>query len=333
MRVGLIGTGYAAKLRADALNSETRATLLAIAGRDLDRTQHFSQPYGAISYSSWQALLDRADIDLVIISTVNQDHGAIAQAALTAGKHVVVEYPLCLEVAEAETLLTLAKAQQRLLHVEHIELLGGVHQALKASLPQVGRVFYARYATIKPERPAPQRWSYHAQQFGFPLVGALSRLHRLVDVFGTVETVTCKAQFWERQNETEQQAIGWPQAYYTTCLCTAQLQFHNGVMAEVTYGKGEALWQATRRCEVHGDAGALVFDGDGGTWITAEGLQPLTVGGRRGLFIQDTAMVLDHLQSGMPLYLTPEASVYTLKVADATRRSAAQGGSVITVEN
>lgn len=43
---------------------------------------------------------------------------------------------------------------------------------------------------------------------------------------------------------------------------------------------------------------------------------------RRGLFTKDTAMVLDHLTIGTPLYVTPAASLYRLKVADAAKQSA-----------
>ncbi len=331
MQVGLMGTGYAAKLRAEALQADPRATLVAIAGQDPERTQEFSQRYGAIACESWQALLAIAEIDLVIVSTVNQLHGAIVRAALETGKHVVVEYPLCLDAIEGETLLQLAKTQNKLLHVEHIELLGGVHQAFKAALPQVGAVFAARYVTLKPEHPAPERWSYHGEQFGFPLMGALSRLHRLVDVFGSVATVTCTAQYGITQADQQTTTPHLPAGYYHTCLCTAQLRFKSGVLAEVTYGKGAALWQATRLLTVQGAAGALVFDGDQGSFITPADSQPVPVGGRRGLFVKDTTMVLDHLRSGAPLYLTPEASLYTLQIAAAAHRSAEQDGTPIAI--
>ncbi len=327
--VGLIGTGYAAKLRAQAVHADPRSQLVAIAGRDAARTQALSQDYpGAIATTDWQAVVTRPDLDVVIIATVNRDHGAIARTALAAGKHVVVEYPLCLDLTEAQSLVAQAQQQQRLLHVEHIELLGGVHQALIATLPQIGQVFTAHYATIKPERPAPQRWSYHAPSFGFPLVGALSRVHRLVDRFGAVDSVSCVAQFWQGR-----EAIASPQAvdFYTTCLCTAQLRFANGVLGTVTYGKGEALWQSIRRCEVQGAAGAIVFEGDTGNLIQPTGTQAIAVGGRRGLFTRDTAAVLDFLTEGTPLYITPEASVYTLAVATAAAQSAAQGGTAIAI--
>jgi biliverdin reductase len=316
LQVGLVGTGYAAKLRSQALQAETRATLAAIAGHTLESTQAFSQTYSAEPIASWAELVQRSSLDLIIIATVNRDHGAIVRAALEAGKHVVVEYPLALDVAEAIELIALAKSQDKLLHVEHIELLGNMHQALKASLPNVGKPFYARYTTIKPERPAPQRWTYHPELFGFPLMGALSRLHRLIDLFGTVATVSCQTQFSDRNDMTP---------YYATCYCSAQLRFQSGLLAEVVYAKGEAVWQAERKMAVHGDNGALIFDGDQGTLVQADGNQPIELGSRRGLFTKDTALVLDYLIDDVPLYVTPETSLYTLKVADAARRSAETG--------
>ncbi|WP_370587958.1 Gfo/Idh/MocA family protein [Trichocoleus sp. FACHB-591] len=324
LNVGLVGTGYAAKLRAEAFQADSRSQLVAVVGHELGRAVAFSQTYQAEALDNWSALLNRPEIDLVVICTVNRDHGAIARAALEAGKHVVVEYPLALDVAEAEMLIALAKTQNKLLHVEHIELLGGLHQALRKSLPQIGSVFHARYATINPQNPAPQKWTYQPELFGFPFSGATSRIHRLTDLFGTVTTVSCQARYW-RQPEADQDS-----GFYQACLCTAHLNFAHGVLAEVTYGKGETLWQSARTFEVQGTQGALVFDGDRGTLIQAAGEQVVEVGGRRGLFAKDTANVLDHLYKGTPLYVSPEASLYALRVADAARRSA-ETGQVVAV--
>ena len=323
LQVGLIGTGYAAKLRSQALQTEPRATLVAVAGHTLETTQAFSQTYGAEPIASWQKLVQQPSLDLVMIATVNRDHGAIVRAALEAGKHVIVEYPLALDVAEAVELIALSKSQDKLLHVEHIELLGNMHQALKASLPAVGKPFYARYATIKPEQPAPQRWTYHPELFGFPLIGALSRLHRLVDLFGNVATVSCQTQYGDRNEASD--------PHYTSCYCAAQLRFESGLLAEVVYAKGEAVWQAERKMEVHGDKGALIFDGNQGMLVQADGSQSIALGSRQGLFAKDTAMVLDYLMDGVPLYVTPEASLSTLTVAEAARRSA-ETGQTITLE-
>lgn len=316
VRVGLVGTGYAAKLRAETLQKDPRSTLVAVVGHIPEKTEIFSQTYQVEALVDWDALV-HSDLDLVIVSTINREHGAITRSALQTGKHVVVEYPLCLDVAEAEELIALAQAQSKLLHVEHIELLGGLHQALKQSLPVLGNVFYARYSTINPQHPAPRRWTYQPDLFGFPLSAALSRIHRLTDLFGQVDSVSCQAQF-----------SGIDSEFYTACLCTAQLRFSSGLLAEVTYGKGETLWQNERKFEVHGEKGGLIFDGDQGVLVQREETTPIEVATRRGLFAKDTDMVLDHLFAGTPLYVTPTSSLYALKVADAARRSAEIGQTV-----
>jgi biliverdin reductase len=321
VRAGLVGTGNAAKLRAEALVHDERSSLVAIAGHTLENTTAFAKNYQAEALSSWQQLVEREDIDLVVISNVNRDHGTIARAALNHGKHVIVEYPLSLDVVEAEELITLAKAQNKLLHVEHIELLGGLHQSLKQHLAKIGDVFYVRYSTINPQNPAPRKWTYSHELFGFPLIGALSRLHRLMDIFGQVLTVNCHNRFWGTETE-----------YYQTCFCITQLCFTNGLLAQVVYGKGETLWQAERKFEVHGENGGLIFDGDTGCLIQAGVSTPIQVGTRRGLFAKDTSMVLDNLFYGTPLYVIPEESLYTLKVADAAKRAAQTGLTIFMAD-
>lgn len=319
IRAGIVGTGFTAKLRAEALQADARSHLVAVSGYTPEKTQEFAQTHKASAVDSWQQLVQHPDIDLVIICTINRDHGSIARAAIEAGKHVVVEYPLSLDPREAEFLIAFAEAKGKLLHVEHIELLGGLHQALRQSLPKIGNAFYARYVTIVPQRPAPQRWTYHRELFGFPLSGAVSRIHRLTDLFGQVASVGCQARFWGNSE------------YYTACLCTAQLRFTSGLIAEVTYGKGEIFWQPLRNFEVHGDQGTLLFEGDQGNLIREEKKTPIEVGGRRGLFGKDTAMVLDYLVEGTPLYVSAAASCYALKVADAARQSAESGKAIVAV--
>ena len=316
IRAGLVGTGFVAKLRAEALQTDSRSRLVAVSGHTPEKTQEFARTHEAIALDSWQQLVEHPDLDLVVICTINRDHGAIAQAALEAGKHVVVEYPLSLDPVEAESLIALAEAQGKLLHVEHIELLGGLHQALRQALPEIGNPFYARYITIMPQHPAPKRWTYHPEQFGFPFSGALSRIQRFTDLFGDVTTVSCQSRFWEAAD------------YYRACLCTTQLRFTNNLIAEVTYGKGEVFWQGLRDFEVHGEQGTLVFEGDQGSLIRGEERIPIEVGGRRGLFGKDTGMVLDYLVEGKPLYVSAAASLYALKVADAARQSADMGEAI-----
>ena len=316
IRVGLVGTGFVAKLRAEILQQDLRAKLVAVVGSTPEKTAEFAQKYDVDAIASVEDLVS-LDIDLVIVATINSEHGSVCRQALQHGKHVVVEYPLSLDVYEAEELINLASRQNKLLHVEHIELLGGLHQALKDNLAAIGNPFYARYSTLNHQSPAPQRWTYNKELFGFPLSGAVSRLHRLTDLFGTVATISCQNRYWGLDGE-----------FYKACLCTTQLQFTNGLIAEVVYGKGETIWLEERKFTVDGEKGGLSFDKEDGKLINAEGIKAIEVGTRRGLFAQDTDMVLSHLINGTQLYVSSTASLYALKVADAARRSAQTGQTV-----
>jgi biliverdin reductase len=316
IRVGVVGTGFAAKERIKAFQQDDRTKLVAIAGYTPTKTQELADTFQVKSTLNWQSLIKDFGLDLIVISNINSLHGEIAAMALSYGLHVIVEYPLCLEIQQAELLLDLAHSQSRLLHVEHIELLGSLHQTFKQHLPALGNCFYARYVTINAQRPAPDRWTYHRQQFGFPLMAALSRLHRFTDLFGTVVTVSCQNRYWgEGEN-------------FKACLCTARLNFTQGLVAEVTYGKGEVFWQEARDLAIHGDQATLAFVGDQGSLIRGEGVQEIALGSRRGLFALDSKMVIDHLIAGTPLYTSANASFYTLKVAEAARVSALSGQTI-----
>ena len=315
LQIGIIGTGYAAKKRAEAIKSDSRAKLIAVTGNNQPRLREFCATHSAEAVDSWARLVNSSDLDLIFICTVNQGCGAIAKAAILAGKHVVVEYPLALEASIAAEVIELAATKQKLLHVEHIEIIGGLHQAVKQYLPQIGRVFHASYSTITPQHSVARSWKYHQAMFGFPLAAALSRIHRLTDLFGAVNNLTCNNRYW---NVTDSK-------YFTACFCNANLNFKSGITASITYGKGNIFYDSDRTWEIYGEQGKIVFDGQQGTLMLKDHQQEIPIASRRGLFALDTSMVLDYLWEQKPLYIQPQASLYALQVANAAEESSLTG--------
>ncbi len=318
LKVGIVGTGYAAKKRAEAIGCDRRAKLLVVTGNSPQRTAEFAQTYGIEAVDSWTRLVNLPELDLIFVCTINRDCGAIARAAILAGKHVVAEYPLALEAQVAAEIIELAKTHQKLLHVEHLEIIGGLHQAIKQCLPQIGEVFYARYCTISSQNPSRNSWKYNRDTFGFPLAAALSRIHRLTDLLGKVEAVNCRNRYW---NLTDSNC-------FTACLCNARLDFNNGAIAEVTYGKGNIFHHSDRTWEIWGERGTILFTGEQGKLIKDREPTEISVPSRRGLFAKDTAMVLDYLFEAKPLYVRPQASLDALKVANAAEKSSLLGQTV-----
>jgi biliverdin reductase len=319
LKVGLVGTGFAAKIRAQSIVADSRTELVAVASSSPDRAQELAAEFNCTAAASWQELVAMSNVDMVVICSTNDLHGPIAKAAIEAMRHVIVEYPLALEPQDAEEIIILAADRQLFLHVEHIELLGSLHQAMTEWLPKIGKPYYARYSTLTPQNPAPRKWSYQQQQFGFPLTAALSRLHRFTDLFGKVDRVSCQEKYWGLDDED----------YFHTLLCTAQLKFANGLFAEVAYGKGEQIWAPSRRFEVQGDLGAMVFDGDQGTLIVGKEQTSIELGSRKGMFVQDLNIALAHFFDNEPNYVKPGASLDSLWVADACRLAAFNGAVVM----
>lgn len=71
----------------------------AVASRDLGRAQAYAEKYGVKNYyGSYEQLIDDDKVDCVYIATTNDSHGALAIRAAKAGKHIVVEKPICLSM-------------------------------------------------------------------------------------------------------------------------------------------------------------------------------------------------------------------------------------------
>jgi len=64
-----------------------------------------------------QQLFDDPAVDAVVIATPNDAHAPLARAALAAGKHVLVDKPFALSVAEAESVVRAAQAAERVVTV------------------------------------------------------------------------------------------------------------------------------------------------------------------------------------------------------------------------
>ena len=88
IKVGIVGTGYAAKSRVEALADDWRSQPLLVAGHC--HTEEFARRYGLQAVESWQQLVVDPRIDLVAVANVSSQHGEVVEAALQAGKQVVV---------------------------------------------------------------------------------------------------------------------------------------------------------------------------------------------------------------------------------------------------
>ena len=118
INVGLVGYGFASQtFHAPLIQATEGLDLVAVSSSDATKVQA-SLP-GVEVESQAMALCQRKDIDLIVIPTPNDTHFSLAKAALTAGKHVVVDKPFTVTLSEGRLLKKLADEKERLLSVFH----------------------------------------------------------------------------------------------------------------------------------------------------------------------------------------------------------------------
>ncbi len=115
LRVGIIGCGLIGRKRAKALGA--RGELVACADIDSARAAQLADQSNADVYTDWRGLVERKDIDVLVIATLHDSLAEIAQAAVTSGKHVLVEKPAARNPAELRPVLDAAKTIGAKVHV------------------------------------------------------------------------------------------------------------------------------------------------------------------------------------------------------------------------
>ena len=112
--VAVVGTGWCGGIRAEACAAHPLVKSLHIAEIRPERLAEMAKATGARSaVADYRQLLELAEIDAVYISaTPETTHYPITRDCLAAGKHVFLEKPIALELAEADELIAMARARQ-----------------------------------------------------------------------------------------------------------------------------------------------------------------------------------------------------------------------------
>jgi len=109
VRFGFLGAGWiAARALAPAVHAADGAVLQAVAARDVERARTL-EPAGRV-YGDYAALLADPDVDAIYVCLTNDQHLPWTMAAIAAGKHVLCEKPLGLDVEEVRTMHASAAA-------------------------------------------------------------------------------------------------------------------------------------------------------------------------------------------------------------------------------
>jgi predicted dehydrogenase len=106
VRVGLVGSQFISTIHAESLHRCPDAELYAVASPTPGNAKKFAEKWRIPhAFTDYRQMLADRDLDLVVIGAPNQLHCPITVDAAAAGKHVVCEKPLCMNLAEADRMI------------------------------------------------------------------------------------------------------------------------------------------------------------------------------------------------------------------------------------
>ncbi len=117
IRFGLIGCGRVSPRHVQSIAELEGARLVAVADVIASRAERVAKEQHAEAYTDYRRMLERNDIDVINICTPSGMHAPMTIDALQAGKHVIVEKPMALNLPDADRMIATARATEKKLCV------------------------------------------------------------------------------------------------------------------------------------------------------------------------------------------------------------------------
>ena len=149
IRVGIIGAGNIANIHAEAFRFVPDAEVVAVASLDGEQGQALARQYRVPNvFADYRELLRLSNLDAVTIACPNDLHARVTIDAAAAGKHVICEKPMALNLEECDAMIEAClKAGVLLLYAEqHLFAPKYVHAKTMADEGALGRVHYVRHS-------------------------------------------------------------------------------------------------------------------------------------------------------------------------------------------
>ncbi len=120
--VGLVGSQFISSIHAESLKTVSDAEIIAVMSPTIGNAKKFASKHGIPHhFTNLDEMLAMEEIDMIVIGAPNSLHCEITLKAAQAGKHIVVEKPLCMNLAEADLMIdTCKKAKVKLMYAEEL---------------------------------------------------------------------------------------------------------------------------------------------------------------------------------------------------------------------
>ncbi|MCY4020861.1 MAG: Gfo/Idh/MocA family oxidoreductase [Chloroflexi bacterium] len=264
LNVGMVGTSWwADAMHLPALDSHPNARTLAICGRNRENAGKMAEIWKIPQvYSDYRDMIDKADLDAVVISTPNNSHYSITMAALDAGLHVLCEKPIAMTYGEAREMAELAQRKKLKTLVPFTYSFMPTARYLKELIDSgylgtpyhLNMRYYSGYA-----RDGDYIWRLDRKVAGSGVVGDLgSHFMYLAEWFyGEISAISCRLTSIVPRPPVDPQGVPYD-LLDDSCLLTAE--FANGAVGMIHCSalcyEGTPFGQ-THHMDFHGSDGTL----------------------------------------------------------------------------
>ena len=203
IRIGILGCGKIARLHAQAyMNAADLAQVVVCCDEySVELAEQMAQPFGAEVSNRWQEVIARADVDAISICMPPYQHAEIALAAAAAGKHVLVEKPLAMDMDECRQMVRAAADAGTVLMVGQNQRWQPEHIQIKKLLDQqaIGRIVALRFDCnqfVKRMYP-PDSWIFDKKLSGGGMIAqtAVHKIDLMRHFFGEIREVAAFTGF------------------------------------------------------------------------------------------------------------------------------------------
>jgi predicted dehydrogenase len=347
LKVGIIGYGYATKTFHAPLIKETAGLeLAAFSSSDASKVRADYPDAAEMTVENTpEELIARADIDLVIIPTPNQTHFPLAERALLAGKHVVVDKPVTVTSIDAHKLARLAHERGLTLSVFHNRRLDGDFLTIKRLIAEnvLSRIvhFESHFDRFRPQVLSRWRESEAAGSGIWYDLGS-HLLDQTVQLFGKPATIHLN-QLRARDGAQSTDFFHTTLQYESPVGEPLLVILHASTLAAIT-GARFLLHGTTGSFQKHGldtqedalkggirpGANDWGIDSNCGTLkILKDGnLNEISVVNERGDYLKYYAQIRDAIRMQAPNPVPPEEAAFIIELIEAGEKSALEARTI-----
>lgn len=333
VRFGLVGFGAWGAHHAQAIAGNANAELIAIAaGSDASRDAARRQFPNAAIVDDFRQLVERDDVDVVDVVVPSHLHCQVASAALAAGKHVLLEKPMALSMAECDGLLRLARGGERLLAVGHELRLSSLWGKVK-EMVEAGAVGDPQYVLVelsrRPYRQGADGWRFDVDRVGSWILEEpihffdLARwyLAQAGDPASVYATANARDPAHPELHDNFSAVVKFPGGQFAVIAQTlSAFEHHQTVKLTGTRGALWASWSGAMDRTLHPTFSLRAFDGSTVVEI------PLTKTTGEVFELEDQiAMMVKAVRDGGPLAATGEDGKWSVAMCLAAGKSVETG--------